>query len=390
MTTNPWDAVIAASGKVTDAVNQFVAAVKAAAPPPVVPVTSPDRTIVLATTSAVITDAAGNTWGITPTTQQVWINGAPDPTTSGVVSLAYVKGLVWQQNISSDWYSKAAPGAAWSTATKVSPIGPVVGAGPTAPPQAVKAGYSTVVLFEDFLGPGAISSSPGVIASFYTRNPYGQAPLTAAQYTIANSCLTFAADNSGFGWGFGSTNAPAGSVPISTPSNHVANTGNGRGFQYGYYEFRIAFDRLKLASGRWWPAVWLTGDCFGGNYIEIDVAEFQNTPNGAPYSSVHDWLAPGQPNIRSPVAGASPNISNVSFATPTTVNNFGMLWEPTGITFYWNGVAGPKVATTTPIALDNGATSPDIIRSANTSHCQVVIGTGNGVPLSVDSVLICQ
>jgi hypothetical protein len=387
MTTNPWDAVITASGKVTDAVNQLISAIKAAAPPPVVP--SPDRTVVLAPTSDVIKDAAGNTWGITPG-GQVSINGTPDPTTSGVARLAYVHPLVWQQNASSDWYSKAAPGSAWSTATKVSPIGPVVSAGPTAPPQAVRAGYATVVLFEDFLGPGAISSSPGAIASFYTRNPYGQAPLTAADYTIANSCLTFAKDNSGFGWGFGSTNAPAGSVPISTPSNHAKNTGNGMGYQYGYFEFRIAFDRSKLAPGRWWPAVWLTGDCFGGNYVEIDVAEFAQAPNGAPYSSVHDWVAPGQPNIRSPVAAASPNISSLDFSTPATFNNFGVLWEPTGITFFWNGVAGPKIATTTPIALDNGATSPDIIRSANTSHCQVVIGTGNGVPLSVDSVLICQ
>lgn len=349
---------------------------------------SPDKTDLVAPTAALITDASANTWGIT--SSQVVVNGTPDATTNGVVELAYVSGLIWQKNLSSDWYSKSSPGATWSGPTKTNPITGV--AGPTIPQQAINAGYSVPVLFEDFTSASAVSSVPGAIASFYTRNPYGQQSLTSADYTIANSLLTFSKDLSGFGWGLGTTNAPAGSVPISTPTSHAVNTGNGVGYQYGYYEFRLAFDRSKLASNIWWPAVWMTGDIFGGNYIELDVAEWDSTPNGNPYSSVHDWNSPAQSGIRSPIFADNPDISNVSFATPTTFNRFGMLWTPTGVTFYWNDQPGPTVPTTTTLSMEHNGTAigSGILQSANTSHVQVVIGTGNGIPLSIDYVLICQ
>ncbi|MBS0643788.1 MAG: hypothetical protein U1E70_15840 [Acetobacteraceae bacterium] len=60
-----------------------------------------------------ITDAAGNVWTITAT-GQVAVNGVVDSSTRNVTHLAYVNGLVWQENSLNLWWSKSAPSAAWS------------------------------------------------------------------------------------------------------------------------------------------------------------------------------------------------------------------------------------------------------------------------------------
>jgi hypothetical protein len=92
---------------------------------------SPNDSIVMAPSAALLTDAAGNTWGISSaackapfaagTASMVTLNGTADATTCGVTELAYVGGIVWQFN-GTDWYSKASATAAWSAGTTVSPL----------------------------------------------------------------------------------------------------------------------------------------------------------------------------------------------------------------------------------------------------------------------------
>jgi hypothetical protein len=72
---------------------------------------SPENTLV--TPGQSITDAGGNTWGINGA-GQVTINGNADATTAHVTHLAYVNGLVWQENASGLWWSKSSPTAPWS------------------------------------------------------------------------------------------------------------------------------------------------------------------------------------------------------------------------------------------------------------------------------------
>lgn len=98
---------------------------------------SPPNTVVIAPSSALITDAAGNTWGINATAPctatwapagdvgELTVNGTLDATSCQVVEIAYVNGLIWQKNLQGNWYSKASPTAAWSAGTAVSPL-PVV------------------------------------------------------------------------------------------------------------------------------------------------------------------------------------------------------------------------------------------------------------------------
>jgi hypothetical protein len=82
--------------------------------PPVPVNASPDGTLLTATggnTASVLTDASGNTWTIV--NGQVTVNGVVDQTTANVTHLAYVNGVVWQENTSNLWWSKTAPAVAW-------------------------------------------------------------------------------------------------------------------------------------------------------------------------------------------------------------------------------------------------------------------------------------
>jgi hypothetical protein len=96
--------------------------------------TSPPNSVVIAPSTAVLTDAAGNTWGINAsapctatwapagTTSEVVINGTLDATSCKVTEIAIDStGLVWQFN-GVEWYSRASPTAAWSGGTTTSPL----------------------------------------------------------------------------------------------------------------------------------------------------------------------------------------------------------------------------------------------------------------------------
>jgi ribosome-associated protein YbcJ (S4-like RNA binding protein) len=80
-----------------------------------VPVTaSANETLLTASggnASSSITDASGNTWTIV--NGQVVVNGAADATTANVTHLAYVDGVIWQENSNDLWWSKSAPADAW-------------------------------------------------------------------------------------------------------------------------------------------------------------------------------------------------------------------------------------------------------------------------------------
>jgi hypothetical protein len=106
------------------------------APPPVTVPT------VIAPSTATITDSAGNAWGINAT-GQVTVNGTADTTTASVIEIAYVAGILWQENASKLWWGKTAPTAAWlpTNGTTVNPtvVGAVSGAGPTGPTGATGA-----------------------------------------------------------------------------------------------------------------------------------------------------------------------------------------------------------------------------------------------------------
>lgn len=90
----------------------------ATSPLPVVP--SPNDTVLAASSTAAITDASGNKWTIVKGI--VDKNGVAAGYSSGVVELAYVNGVIWQENASDLWWSWT--GTAWSSTngTSTSPL----------------------------------------------------------------------------------------------------------------------------------------------------------------------------------------------------------------------------------------------------------------------------
>jgi hypothetical protein len=86
---------------------------------------SPNDTLVTAGSTAAIVDASGNTWTIT-SGGQVAVNGTVDPTTAKVTLLAYVNGVVWQENTNKLWWGKTSPSASWSppSGTSTTPLPP--------------------------------------------------------------------------------------------------------------------------------------------------------------------------------------------------------------------------------------------------------------------------
>ncbi len=91
------------------------------------PATSPDNMVVMAGSTAAIVDASGNKWTIT-SGAQVAVNGVADTTTANVIELAYVKGMIWQENASKLWWGEAKPNASWAptlgSATSPLPVVP--------------------------------------------------------------------------------------------------------------------------------------------------------------------------------------------------------------------------------------------------------------------------
>ena len=65
-------------------------------------------------------DADGNSWAISG--GQVVLDGSVDPTTANVTRLAYVNGVIWQENTDGNWYSKVLPSDTWTQAVQTDPI----------------------------------------------------------------------------------------------------------------------------------------------------------------------------------------------------------------------------------------------------------------------------
>jgi len=85
--------------------------------------TSQNNTIIVAGSSAAITDTYWNVWAINATGQVVF-NGVAQTGTSAVSKLAFVNGDVWQLNTFGNWYpSIVTQTVTWGAPTTVSPIG---------------------------------------------------------------------------------------------------------------------------------------------------------------------------------------------------------------------------------------------------------------------------
>lgn len=73
---------------------------------------SADKAILVAPTDGFLVDAAHHLWGI-DAKGVITVDGVEDATTSNVIELAFVAGLIWQENKTPMWWSKTDPSAQW-------------------------------------------------------------------------------------------------------------------------------------------------------------------------------------------------------------------------------------------------------------------------------------
>jgi hypothetical protein len=104
--------------------------------------------VILAGSTAALTDASGNAWTIT-SGGQVAVNGTVDAVTKNVVEMAYVNGTIWQEINSGYWYGETTPNGSWAptlgTLTSPLPATPTPTPTPTPPPAPTPSNNDTVV-----------------------------------------------------------------------------------------------------------------------------------------------------------------------------------------------------------------------------------------------------
>jgi hypothetical protein len=228
----PADVLTSNNNAVTTPYGSLIASlIKTATSGTVVPPSftpSPNNTVVLAGSSALITDSTGNTYGIVGA--QVSINGTTDTTTANVVELAYVNSVVWHKNTSGNWYSRTSGG--WSSATTTSPIPDVSASGSTITAP------TTSVLVDSNFNKWGISGGASTGGRSYTDQPGTNAcvwntPLgDGAVWGIASDADTQSARVGGF---INSTNNYGAVVWTSTSASDplIRFTGTGADYDNG-------------------------------------------------------------------------------------------------------------------------------------------------------------
>lgn len=185
-------------------------------------------------------------------------------------------------------------------------------------------------------------------------------------------------------------------------SSATAAGGHGKGFHYGYFEARMAFDPAHATGSDGFPAFWGVSldQMLGGNNtrtMELDFFEAMHPSGeaGKPFGdtfagTVHDLRI----NPEVDRANYGNNISHRPGTDWTQFHTYGCLWERGVITWYLDEVpvlqqrySADAEPRPNPQGLSKGIFSP---LDSDTSGQVVILGTGNDYPLKVDWVRVHQ
>jgi hypothetical protein len=237
---------------------------------------------------------------------------------------------------------------------------------PSAPPQAVAAGFTNMTWHDEF---DTLDLSPngGGDHRWYNEFPW-YSPAPASAFTVSNGILTV-----------------TGGEMVSFARD---GSTSGNAFQWAYVEARIKFDPARSSQSSGWPAFWAFSsehirgtDVYNGTHewAENDFFEAYNSPQGSYKGgwyaeTMHDWV-----NWKNTQNG------NNTYYMPsgTDMNQFhtyGGLWTPGKVTYYFDDKPGQSV-TWQP-----GGTYSIMDKQ----HMALVIGTGNNWPAQVDWVRVWQ
>jgi beta-glucanase (GH16 family) len=190
---------------------------------------------------------------------------------------------------------------------------------PTPPAQA--AGYS-LVFYDDFSNL-SLSPTGGDQYAWYPGIFYESVP-SPFNATIANSVLDLKWTNN--------------QNPSDTTISSCSSSGDHcRAFRYGYFEARMKWD---VTTGAW-PAFWMipVEGIWGTTFEtgELDIFEGQGAPATAHtfYGTVHDWIRTSGASVQvaSNLGSNTAVIGGVDFSQ---WHNYGMLWAPGKVTWYFD------------------------------------------------------
>ncbi|CAH0355303.1 glycoside hydrolase family 16 protein [Sphingobium sp. CECT 9361] len=188
------------------------------------------------------------------------------------------------------------------------------------PPEARKAGFSKLVFSDDF---SVLDLSPDGGGNHRWFNGLWQrGPVNPKQFELMNGFVRL------------KTHVEPRRIVMTTALTTMPRTkGSSTTFRYGYFEARLRFSPGPYA----WPAFWLLSEqrpkiddkAMKSRWCEIDIFEggrathFQGT--------VHDWRD-----------FKSTSNANQHFLLPAPIdksqwNNYGMLWTPRTISWFFNG-----------------------------------------------------
>ncbi len=111
---SPADALLNADGSLSSYGQEVAHWINSAVTP------SPNNTVVTAGSNAAITDAGGNRWTIVSGVVQE--NGQPAGYSARVIEIAYVNGVIWQENADGHWWGWQNGGWNLGNGTSTSPL----------------------------------------------------------------------------------------------------------------------------------------------------------------------------------------------------------------------------------------------------------------------------
>jgi hypothetical protein len=249
----------------------------------------------------------------------------------GIASMTFM-------STAADVYAQRQQKSAPSTTTT---CGGAVTVAPAAPPQAADAGFTHLVLDDEFNDKSKLGST-------------WRSSLPASGYSVANGCLFLNTDTSGYSNGW------------STVNN----------YQHAYFEARVQFnpDESKHSA---WPAFWSYSSRLGVYPLgELDFMECYPTGSACTIiTTVHQWTSKTH-SIQQPN-----NVPMLPAGTDLTqFHTYGCLWVPNRVTWYFDGQPVMTVATgpgTQFTALEQ-------------DYMTVFLGAGRNWPTVFDYVRIWQ
>ncbi|WP_156911110.1 glycoside hydrolase family 16 protein [Arsenicicoccus bolidensis] len=255
------------------------------------------------------------------------------------------------------------------------------------PRAAQDSGYTSLALDDTFDDLASVdltgTGAPG--RRWFTDRPFGWGRTMPQDLTVRDSVLTISP----------STKSPNYGIATSSPTSH-----EGRGFRYGYFEARMAFDPEDWRRSTGWPAFWgLSHDQIVGvgrpRWAELDFFEAYRDP-GRPYEhifagTVHDWLAGPPETDRANHGNSSAPLAGVDL---TQMHTYACLWQPGRITWIFDGrelftqtYSKDAAPSPNPRGLAPGIFSP---LDTDVNGQTVILGTGVDHPLRVDWVRVWQ